>query len=88
VAKIELKSLEHRYASSRKEKDSFAIEDLNIVWEDGTANALLQINSQLHNLTEAILDAIAPATVLAPPRPQPPRPASTPPKPAAGTIDL
>mgnify|MGYP006217961823 FL=1 len=41
MAKIELKSLEHRYASSRKEKDSFAIEDLNIVWEDGTANALL-----------------------------------------------
>jgi glycerol transport system ATP-binding protein len=41
VAQIELKSLTHRYASSRKEKSSFAIENLNIAWEDGTANALL-----------------------------------------------
>lgn len=41
MARIELKSLTHRYASSRKEKSSFAIEDLNISWEDGTANALL-----------------------------------------------
>ncbi|MCB1121903.1 MAG: ABC transporter ATP-binding protein [Verrucomicrobiae bacterium] len=41
MARIELKALEHRYPSSRKEKDAFAIEDLNIVWEDGTANALL-----------------------------------------------
>lgn len=41
MAKIELKSLEHRYPSSRNEKSSFAIEDLNITWEDGTANALL-----------------------------------------------
>ena len=41
MARIELESLEHRYPSSRKKKSSFAIEDLNIVWEDGTANALL-----------------------------------------------
>lgn len=41
MATIELKSLEHRYASSRKGKSAFAIEDLNITWEDGTANALL-----------------------------------------------
>jgi glycerol transport system ATP-binding protein len=41
MARIELTSLEHRYASTRKEKSSFAIEGLNIVWEEGTANALL-----------------------------------------------
>lgn len=41
MAKIELKSLEHRYESSHKGKSAFAIEDLNIAWEDGTANALL-----------------------------------------------
>lgn len=41
MARIELKSLEHRYESSRSEESSFAIEDLNLVWEDGTANALL-----------------------------------------------
>lgn len=41
MARIELHSLEHRYPSSRKEKGAFAIEGLNITWEDGTANALL-----------------------------------------------
>ena len=41
MARIELKSLTHRYASSRKETSSFAIENLDISWEDGTANALL-----------------------------------------------
>ena len=69
-------------------RELYALEDEVKAQGVGTANALLQINAQLHNLTEAILDAIAPATVLAPPRPQPPRPAATPPKPAAGTIDL
>ena len=41
MATIELKSLEHRYASSRKEENAFAIENLNITWDQGTANALL-----------------------------------------------
>ncbi len=41
MARIELKSLAHRYDSSRKGKSGFSIEDLNIAWEDGTANALL-----------------------------------------------
>jgi len=41
MARIELRSLEHRYESSRSGESSFAIEDLNLAWEDGTANALL-----------------------------------------------
>lgn len=41
MARIELKSLTHRYASSRKKESAFAIENLDISWEDGTTNALL-----------------------------------------------
>jgi len=40
MAKIELKNLHHSYSSQRLD-NGFAIEDLNITWEDGTANALL-----------------------------------------------
>ncbi|RKX32305.1 MAG: ABC transporter ATP-binding protein [Verrucomicrobia bacterium] len=40
MAKIELRDLHHSYAS--QETDSgFAIRDLNLTWEDGSANALL-----------------------------------------------
>jgi glycerol transport system ATP-binding protein len=40
MAKIELSNLNHSY-SSRRNDNGFAIENLNITWEDGTANALL-----------------------------------------------
>ena len=40
MATIELRNLHHSYASL-EDDDGFAIRDLNLVWEDGTANALL-----------------------------------------------
>lgn len=38
MATVELRNLRHSYAGA---SSAFAIEDLNITWEDGTANALL-----------------------------------------------
>lgn len=40
MSKIELKNLHHSYPSQNRES-AFSIEDLNITWEDGSANALL-----------------------------------------------
>ncbi len=43
MAKIELKNLSHWYDTQigKGEKSGFGIHDLNVCWEDGTANALL-----------------------------------------------
>ena len=65
-------------------RDQYALEDEIKAQGVGTANAVLQIVSQLQQLTNAILDIIPGAPVAAPPRPVPPRP----PAPASGTIDL
>jgi hypothetical protein len=65
-------------------RDQYALEDEIKAQGVGTANAVLQIVSQLQQLTNAILDIIPGSPVAAPPRPVPPRP----PAPASGTIDL
>jgi glycerol transport system ATP-binding protein len=43
MARIELRNLYHSYEvkTSAREKDIFKIENMNLIWEDGTANALL-----------------------------------------------
>ena len=40
MARIELRNIDHRY-STDQEKSGFALKNLNMVWEDGSANALL-----------------------------------------------
>ncbi len=40
MATIELKNLNHFY-SGQKDENTFSIKDLNIIWENGTANSLL-----------------------------------------------
>jgi glycerol transport system ATP-binding protein len=41
MATIELKDLNHSYSSGQDSDSGFSITDLNVRWEDGTANALL-----------------------------------------------
>lgn len=40
MARVELRNIEHRY-STDQDKSGFALEKLDMVWEDGSANALL-----------------------------------------------
>ena len=40
MAQIELRNIHHSY-SEAKDKSAFALEELDMVWEDGSANALL-----------------------------------------------
>ena len=75
-----------RLTCSAAWRDLYALEDGIKAQGVGTANAVLQIVSQLQQLTNAILDIIPGAPVSAPPRPVPPRP--TPNPAASGTIDL
>ena len=84
-----------RLTCSAAWRDQYALEDEIKAQGVGTANAVLQIVSQLQQLTNAILDIIPGAPVSAPPRPVPYKSldvySPVPPRPpvaASGTIDL